>query len=207
MVGTMAPVVYGNDLSRPRGSWLLALLQYTAASTVAGSILGIAFGFLGSMVPLGSSRNVLAMVIVGSMALVYSLHEFKLLSLPMPQRKRQVPAEWRYRYHPYVTAWLFGGLLGIGYATFVPVATLYVATVAAVLNGSLAYGAALLGLFALGRAGTLWPIVLCSGRNLRQIPQVSADLVAVEPLIHLGSGFLLAAVGGCLLVGWALSFG
>ncbi len=147
------------------------------------------------------------MFIVGSMALLYSLHEFKLVSLPMPQRKKQVPADWRYRYHPHVTGWLFGGLLGLEYATFVPVATLYVVTAAAVLHGSPAYGAALLGLFGLGRAGMLWPIVLWSGRNLRQLQLDSAHLVPVEPLIHLGNGLLQAAVGGCLLVGWALSFG
>jgi len=140
-------------------------------------------------------------ILVGLLSLLYALHELHVVSLPFPQRRRQVPARWRYRFHPYVTAFLFGVLLGLGYVTFISVATLYIVTVAVIIEGSPLYGVIVFGLFGLGRAALLWPLALHT-QTFEQLERTVCSLFLTKTIVHLINGFALAFSGAYLLMAW-----
>ena len=163
--------------------------------------LGMFLGLLGSLLPIGPDRESLKASLIGFMSLLYALHELRLFSLPFPQRQRQVPENWRHRYHPYATAILYGILLGLAYITFVPVATLYVVTAAVIVRGSPIFGALLFGLFGLGRSGLLWPLAR-AGRSFERVDALTSNLFLTRPLIYLINGYALAFSGAYLLARW-----
>ena len=198
MVNTIAPVVYGEEGSDQQSRWLRALLFYTTGAVGAALGFGILLGFLGQMLPLGSFRPLLGATLIGSLCLLYALHELQVVRLFYPQWRRQVPSGWRRRFHPYATAALFGAQLGVGYLTYVPVATLYIVTVAAVIYGSPVYGALIFALFGLGRAGALLPLAW-PARTQGKAYRISTRLMAVKPLVHLFNGWALAFAGAYLL--------
>lgn len=200
MVHTIAPVVYGQGPSQhfARRRWLPAIALHAIGAVGSGMLLGGLLGALGAAVPLGPTRSTWGAVLLGLLCVLYALHELRVLDLPYPQWQRQVQAQWRSRFHPYVTALLFGVQLGVGYATFVSVATLYVVTVAAVVAGSPSYGALLFGLFAFGRAGLLVPLAW-HVRTHRDGVRISSVMIATKPLVHLGNGWALALASGWLL--------
>lgn len=200
MVHTIAPVVYGQGSSERSAlwRWLPAMALHIAGAVAGGVLMGGLLGVLGARIPSEPARQAWGTALLGMLSLLYALHELRLLSLPYPQWQRQVQAQWRSRFHPYITALLFGIQLGVGYATFVSVATLYVITVAAVMAGSPGYGALLFGLFALARAGLLVPLAW-QVRTQRDGVWITCAMIATKPLVHLGNGWVLALASGWLL--------
>ncbi len=197
MVGTMAPVVYGGEGSESRRRWLIAISLYIVSLLGAAIILGSLLGMVGEMLPLGSGRNTWGTALISLLSLLYALHELRAVRLPYPEFKRQVQAEWRYRFHPYITSMLFGVQLGLGHATYVTVASLYIVTVATVIYGSPLLGAILFGLFGLGRAGLLLPLAW-HAQTYHKVYQISTSLIATKLLVHLCNGSVLAFSGAYL---------
>lgn len=200
MVHTIAPVVYrhGRSAWSARWRWFPAAVLHVIGALGGGLALGIFLGLVGTIVPLGPVRSAWAPALLGGAATVYALHELRVLRLPYPQWKRQVPAKWRSHFHPYVTALLFGVQLGTGYATFVSVSTLYILTAAVVLSGSAAYGALLFGSFAIARAGLVMPLTWSVHTHAQGLRVVNT-MIATKALIHLINGGALALTGGYLL--------
>jgi len=160
-------------------------------------VLGALLGLLGSWLPATAEWQTGKAVLLGLLSLLYALHELQIITLPTPQRKRQVPDGWRYTLPSSLVALFFGLLLGLGYVTFIIVATFYIITIAAVLSGSPLLGAILLGLFGLGRAGSMWSLSL-SMKSLEQVEYTIARLTKTTALVHLVNGMALAFVGGVI---------
>ena len=140
MVETICPVVHGTR------TWLISLALFAAGATGAAALVGLT---LGALLPAGGTAAAAA---VAAFALLAALSELGLLRLPLPQPRRQVPERWRERYPQPLVALLYGAGLGVGFATYLPVATLFVVAAAVVaLSGPFA-GAAVLAAFGVGRA-------------------------------------------------------
>ena len=169
-------------------------------------LLGGLLGAVGAAIPLGPARHTWGVMLLGGLCVLYALHELRMLSLPYPQWRRQVPARWRSQFHPYLTALLFGVQLGVGYATFVSVATVYIVSLGVVVVGSVGYGAFLLGLFGVARAGLLAPLAW-QVRTHRDGLRITHAIIATQPLVHLGNGWMLAFASGSLLAASAPVWG
>src|SRR3954468_3846228 len=139
MVETIVPVVHGTR------TWLLSLALFTAGAVTAAGVLGLA---LGAALPAGGAGVAAAVAVF---AVLEAAAELGLLRLPLPQLCRQVPERWRERYPQPVTALLYGAGLGVGFATYLPVATLLVVAAGVAALAGPVGGAVVLAGFGLGR--------------------------------------------------------
>ena len=205
MVETIVPVVHGTR------TWLISLLLFTAGAVATAALLGLA---LGAALPAGGAGWAGA---VAALALVEAAAEVGLVRLRVPQVRRQVPERWRERYPQPLAALLYGGGLGLGFATYLPVATLPVVAVGVAALAGPAAGAVVLGAFGLGRGLALavatvrvrsheqaterieWMSRLAGKRRLR-----SANAVA---LAVLGSALALGAGVGTAKAATRLDLG
>lgn len=198
MVGTISPVVYRDTNLRQRG-WLIAVSIYTLGSVIGGSFVGIVLGSLGAVLFLSLRwAQTLFPLILGIVAIAYSLHELHLVTLPHPQRKQQVPSYWRLQFHPYVTAGLFGVLLGTGITTFIPISTFYILGLAIALYGSPVVGLLIFSIYGVARASLLWLFgsQVSSGEMVVTFTEYM-DLTKV--IVRQFNGFALAMAGAYLL--------
>jgi cytochrome c biogenesis protein CcdA len=166
---------------------------------VGGGLVGLFLGWLGSYLSTfsGPYRSLFPLFI-GLFALAYALHELRLVSLPYPQRQQQVPAHWRYQFHPYLTAGLFGFFLGTGFVTFIPTATYYILAVAAAFYGSPAVGALVFMIYGAARALPLW----LASRQISSptMIEILTDYMDVtKPIMSQVNGFALAMASAYLV--------
>lgn len=142
MAETVAPVVHGVR------RWLVAVAAFAAGAVAAGATLGWALGSAAAWAGGGGTRAAwaAAAVVAG-----YAAREIGLVRLPIPQLRRQVPQRWREVLPLPATGFLYGAGLGVGFVTYVPVAT-FAAVVAAIVLADPAAGAVALGAFGAGRA-------------------------------------------------------
>ena len=145
MAETVAPVVHGVR------RWLVAVAAFAAGAVGAGAVLGWALGSAASWAGGGSMHAVWA---AAAVVAAYAAREVGLLRLPIPQLRRQVPQRWREVLPLPATGFLYGAGLGLGFVTYVPVAT-FAAVTAAVVLADPAAGAVALGAFGVGRAAAL----------------------------------------------------
>jgi hypothetical protein len=148
MVETFTPAVCG---SPPRQR--LALVLFALGALLASSLLGAALGLAGSLV--GTRPALMGAAALAGLA---SLRELGVLNVPLPQSRRQVPERWRSE-QP-LPAWSFGygAGLGVGFLTFQPVATFWVACAAAFALGRPVLAAGCFAFYGAGRAFmAVWP--------------------------------------------------
>ncbi|MGH2805466.1 MAG: hypothetical protein ACRDL4_20880, partial [Thermoleophilaceae bacterium] len=110
MVETFTPAVCG---SRTRQRVAAALFAASALATAAA--LGALLGLAGAT--LGADRAVLA---AAGLALLVAAREARLVRLPLPQSRRQVPERWRFELPLPVWASGYGAGLGAGFLTYQP---------------------------------------------------------------------------------------
>src|ERR671939_27046 len=97
-------------------------------------------------------------LVAAGVALVAAAREAGLVSLPLPQLRRQVPERWRCELPLPVWSVGYGAGLGAGFLTFQPVATFWIACAAAVALGRPPVAAVCFALYGAGRAVmTVWP--------------------------------------------------
>jgi hypothetical protein len=148
MVETFTPAVCG---SRTRQR--LAIVLFAAGAVLASAGLGAALGFAGSLV---GTRP--ALIAAAALAFLAALREAGILHLPVPQSRRQVPERWQYELPLPLWSTGYGAGLGVGFLTFQPVATFWVACAAALALGRPLFAAACFALYGSGRAFmATWP--------------------------------------------------
>lgn len=160
-----------------------------AGGALAGAFLGL-LGF--GLSPFLNVYREFFSLVVGLLAVLYALHELYLVSLPHPQRQRQVPSHWRYWYHSYITAGLFGLLLGAGFITFIPTATYYIVGFAVVFYGSPVTSAIIFGIYGVMRASLLWLF----GRRItapEDVEILTHYMDLTKPIMRQVNGFALAS--------------
>jgi hypothetical protein len=139
-----------------RSGWGPTVVAYVAASTLAGSALGLALGFAGRSGPLkaGGSGRIWLLAAVVALGIVFDLGPSRAL---LPTVHRQVNEDWLTRYRGWVYGVGFGAQLGLGVVTIVTASAVYATFVAALLTGSTGAGAAIGGAFGFARAAAVLP--------------------------------------------------
>jgi hypothetical protein len=148
MIETITPAVCGS-----RRRQRLALAGFTVGAACASLVVGALLGLTGSL--LGAERAVL---MVAAVALAAAAREAGLLSIRLPQSRRQVPERWRAVLPLPVWSFGYGAGLGSGFVTFQPFATFWVACAAAVALARPLAAAVCFSFYGLGRALMVaWP--------------------------------------------------
>lgn len=198
MVGTISPVVYRNSPYR-QYIWVVATIIYTFGSVIGGGLVGAFLGLVGTfaLFPMTLYRNLFPLL-VGLVAIAYSLHELDIISLPHPERKRQVPSYWRNIFHPYITAGLFGFLLGAGFTTFIPTASYYILGLGVTLYGSPIVGILIFFIYGAARASLMW-FLNWRITTVEEVYTVTLYMDLTKPIMRQVNGFALAASGTYLL--------
>jgi hypothetical protein len=147
MVETFTPAVCGS-----RRRQRLALAGFALGAVAASALVGAALGAVGAL--LGTELAFL----VAALALLAAAREAGFVRLPLPQLRRQVPERWRSEYPLPVWSVGYGIGLGLGFLTFQPVATFWVACAAAVALGKPLAAGLCFAAYGAGRAlMTAWP--------------------------------------------------
>jgi len=144
MVETITPVVHGG-----RGRWARALALHVLGATATAALFGAAVAGLGRA--LGAPWDRAGLLLLAAAAALYALGELRVLAIPVPQLRRQVPDWWRTFFGYDLAAALYGAGLGVGFLTYLANGTLVVVALAAFASGSPAIGAAIVAPFGLLR--------------------------------------------------------
>jgi hypothetical protein len=211
MLETFTPAVCGSR-KRQRAASLVFAVSATAAAAALGALVGL----------VGESLSGPYIVLAAAaLALLAATREAGLVSLPLPQLRRQVPEAWRFELPLPVWASGYGAGLGIGMLTYQPVSTFWVACAGALALGRPLPAALCFCLFGAGRAAMIvWPrrragdpteaVERLSGRKTAVVRlnaatlAICAALLAVAPVAGgsvYAAGLDPAADGGA--VAWA----
>jgi hypothetical protein len=176
MVTAIAPVVYGSQDRRERMLWASCAVCFAGSSLLSGAALGALVGWAGAVLS-AHVGTIPQLVVFVLLCVVCGLIDLEVLRLPDAMWRRQVPSEWRHRFHPLWTATFYGSHLGIGYATNIPVASVHVAALAVLLTADPLLGGVLWGAF--GAARALLVVALAAHRAYafcyRGIPDCGAN--------------------------------
>jgi sulfite exporter TauE/SafE len=169
--------------------YAVTVIAFSLAGVLAGAALGAALGALGGVVlgGTGPGPRLTALAIVLGVALVVDLGPGAV-----PGPRRQVNERWLDAYRGWVYGTGFGGQLGIGVTTVVSSAATYAALLAALLCGSTASGALVLGSY--GAIRGLTPLLAVRVRTPEQLLALHRRLArAQRPATAAGYALLAAA--------------
>lgn len=195
MVGTIRPVVYRQaQFDR----WFAAAGLHVVANVAGATMIGLAIGAAGWWLTARDAAFPAALFVsIGVLSVGYALAEVGLVRLPYPQVARQVPSQWYGRFHPLVTATLYGLSLGTGITTHIVTATVYVVLAGLLLQAEPMLAAVTFGLFGVGRGLSVFALgwfshAIAAGDDLF----IALQRIGVyqEPLHRLG-GLFLASIG------------
>jgi hypothetical protein len=141
------------ERARSQRYWA-TISSYVLGSVMGGAIMGSVGGLIGTVLPSGTWRLAVARVV----ALVGAILE--ILKRVPPSLHRQVDEDWLPRYRGWVYGFGFGAQLGLGVATIVTSASVYVTVALTVLSGSVSTGMLVGAVFGLVRA-----VPILSGAN------------------------------------------
>ena len=194
MVGTIAPIVYGDiGSARPRRIVFLHLVAYILGASLFGGGIAWVGSVSLSSVPIVDG---LTLFVSGLLALFCALVEFHFIRVPLPQSRWQVPIRWR-RLPFELMSVLYGMALGTGVLTRVSVSTFYVLISWALICRHPILGAVSLGFFGMGRALTV--LLLCYGlRNLTECNSFVDKLPRWRVVLHVLNGMLLGMASSCM---------
>ncbi len=184
MAETVAPVVHGVR------RWLIAVGAFAAGAVGAGAALGWALGSVGAWAGGGSTHAAWA---AAAIVAAYAGREAGILRMPVPQLRRQVPQRWREVMPLPATALLYGAGLGLGFVTYVPVAT-FAAVVAAIVLADPAAGAVALAAFGAGRA----IVLVAATAGLRDWDEAADRFERAGGWLRAGGGGLRTANAGAM---------
>ena len=179
MIETITPAGCGS-----RNRYRLALAAFAAGALVASALLGALLGLFGEAI--GAGRAVL---LVAAIAGLGAAREAGLARFSLPQVRRQVPERWHFELPLPLWSAGYGAGLGLGFLTFQPVATFWVAVAAALALGRPLAAAACFSLYGLGRA----LMVAVPRRPDRDVTGVVERLLARGTLVRRLNALALAA--------------
>jgi sulfite exporter TauE/SafE len=135
------------ERARNQRYWI-TVVAYIVGSAVAGALLGAALGFVGTPIAI----PVVALALVGALAVVGIASDARLLGSRGPGSRRQVDENWLVKYRGWVYGAGFGAQLGFAFVTIVTASATWVAFACALLSGSAVAGGAIGMVFGLARA-------------------------------------------------------
>ncbi len=168
--------------------YAITMTAFSLAGVSAGAALGAVLGALGGVVlgGTGPAPRLTALAIVLVVALVVDLGPGDV-----PGPRRQVNERWLDEYRGWVYGAGFGARLGIGVTTVVSSAATYAALLAAMLCGSAALGALVLGSY--GAIRGLTPLLAVRVRSPEQLLALHERFVRAQRSANSAGHALLAA--------------
>ena len=142
MIETITPAGCGG-----RNRYRIALASFTLGAVTAAAVVGALLGLAGAL--LGTRHAVIAAAALAALA---AAREAGLVRVPLPQLRLQVPERWHFELPLPVWTTGYGAGLGVGFATYHPVATFWVACAVALALGRPLAAALCFSLYGLGRA-------------------------------------------------------
>ena len=130
--------------------WLPTMATHAIGYAAGGTLLALALAGIGWLLPV-SGFTPMALAGLAIVALLYGLHQLDLIRMPYPQLRLQVSHGARMDLPKWATGFLYGGHLGLNFATYVRTPILYVLVLACVLSGSLLTSIAIVASLNLGR--------------------------------------------------------
>jgi hypothetical protein len=185
------------------GRWGFTVGAFVAAAGAAGAALGALLGLAGAILRdrAGVPLEALVMVVVAVGAAGIAL-DAGVWGLRLPTVRRQVNEDWLHRYRSGVYGVGFGFQLGLGVATIVTTAAVYLTFALALLAGSAAAGAVVgatfgvvrgAGLLVVGRIETPEALWTFHRRFQRWAPLSRRITIAAQ--LAVVTGVLVAAAG------------
>jgi hypothetical protein len=196
MVGTILPIVHGERRNRkPPIALALHVSGYLFGSATMGVLLGLLGAFSNELGLNGIRSPVL--LLVGVLSVLFAAHELRLIRLPLPSCRRQVPSRWRFVLRPRTLAFAYSYGLGLGFLTMISTTTFYLVTLWIVLSGGIGTGVITMLLFGLGRA---LPMIAVAPKiqNAGSVRQCVQRLDYWNPAMHAINGLALAFAGSLL---------
>ena len=189
MAETVTPAVCGG-----RVRTAVAAICFALGAVAAAFAVGAAAGLLGEALPRGA-----ALAVAVAVAALGALRELRLLRVPLPQRRRQVPEHWRRSWPLPLWSGAYGAGLGAGALTHVPFATWYAALAGAVVIGDPLVSGLCLALFGAGRA---LAAVALGPRSLERVVAAAGPVrrLNAAALGSLAALLLLAPAAGAAVV-------
>jgi hypothetical protein len=173
---------------RSRGfSWRVTAATFALGALTAGAAAGAVLGLLGSLLPAGHHWRVIAAAAATVAAIAFDATPVRL-----PTTRRQVNEDWLGRYRGWVYGIGFGAQLGVGVATIVTTAAVYLAGIFALLTGDPGTGAVVGVSFGAIRALSLLPA--CGARDPQGLSALHRRLLELEPRIRTATPVLEMAV-------------
>jgi hypothetical protein len=165
---------------------------------LAGVIVGTAFAGLGTLLyAVRSDLQVPLAIGLGAVTLLYALSESGFISLPVPGRSWQVPADW-VREGFYRSAVIFGGTVGFGVFTRIPYASFPIMLAWLVVSGNVLYGAITGLAYGAFRAASIYSSSSIS--DTEALVNWNQRIMAMIPSVHVLTGVALAAFGLYLVI-------
>lgn len=193
MVGTIISIGYGD---RKRVAWQVAV--FSLGSVLGGTVLGLLLYWLNGFILRDGIRHAPSIGMVGFVALIYASHEVGLFTVPMPQRRQQVPQSWALFLRPWAYSFAYGSTLGMTILVRIHVATFYPVLLFAVLTGG--HVAILIGLtIGIGRAiPYLLHSVFAIGRQSIAPEDIARKLDELGLAMHRANAVILGSTGAFL---------
>src|SRR5579885_3076766 len=135
-----------------RQHWWLTVSALIAGGVASGAAVGAGLAALGAAFPVPAVDRLAVVVVAAAAAL---LLDAGALGLRLPGHTRQVDETWLTRYRGFVYGLGFGAQLGVGVATIVTTAGVYVTLVAEALARNATSGAAIGAAFGLIRGASV----------------------------------------------------
>jgi sulfite exporter TauE/SafE len=132
--------------------YALTAAAHIVGAIIGGAVIGAIAGGLGSPLHLSTRASAAVLAVLAVTAVVLELH---VGGLRLPTIRRQVNEDWLGAYRGWVYGGGFGLQLGMGVATIVTTAAVYLMVGIAVVTGSVVMGAAVGAMFGAVRGGTV----------------------------------------------------
>lgn len=189
MVGTIVPIVHRERPIIAANILLLHAVGYVLSASAVGDTLA----FIGNVLGVAGHERVNTCVL-SIMCLLGALNESGIITLPLPQCRRQVSVRWRRRFNYFIMAFLYGLGLGVGISTRIIVSSVYVLLASCLLIGKPLMAVFVMSGFGFGRC---LPVLWLSQRRFDdQFAEISWSALQNLSGIRLVNGFLLSAAAG-----------
>lgn len=181
-----------------RQRWGVTVAAHALAATAAGALFGAALAVAGGLLPGDEAVRawILALLLLGG-----ALLDAHVGPLRVPSTTRQVDDRWLRRYRGWAYGAGFGAQLGVGVATIVPTAAVYVVLAGCMLAPSAAWGAAIGAVFGLVRgAAPLTTVAVRAPADLVAFHRALARREAAVSRVTVAAlvGLALIALAGAL---------
>jgi cytochrome c biogenesis protein CcdA len=153
LLGALTPLVQRRNGYR---HWLIAATAYTIAGSISSGITGFAIGEIGSWWITAKLDRLFLALVLPALAIISAARDLGLVRFPVPERKVQTESVWMDQFGPLQAAVMWGFHLGFGFTTRVMYMGFWLLLVSIVALRSATWGAALMGIYWLGRAVPVW---------------------------------------------------